>query len=89
MFNQIITSLCDDKTILRVGYLGGICWFFIENKTNFMENSLSSLLGASITGLFMSFGASFVAGTFPDNFKFIVPVSVCASLLYSAAKFLK
>jgi len=95
MTNQIIQELSKEKTIGLIGYLGGMSWSLLGTNTdkrfgnynsnpiiNFLKNPLSMLLDASAYGVVISTGSLFVASIFPDEIKPIVPISICASVLY-------
>jgi hypothetical protein len=60
-----------------------------NDKTSFIENSLSSILICSILGFITSIGSSIVSSFVPSRVRCIIPLAVivsCANHIYNSKK---
>ena len=88
MLEKIINELSKPETICNIGFGCGflLSLLDIDNHKNpligFLKFPLSSIFGAYFNGIGIVFLANFIANILPYKFKFIVPTSICMSVLY-------
>ena len=73
--------------ISNVGFACGLAWSLIDDKVvdpidNFLNYPLSSLLNAYMYSVGIMIGTNIVADIMPPKLRFIVPTSICISVLY-------
>jgi hypothetical protein len=88
MFLNIINSLNSDEIIQDIGFFCGFMWKVLKISEN--ENPIIILLNFPLSTIFNSIGyayliknaSQFITEQLPRNFRFIVPISMCFSVLY-------
>lgn len=89
MFTKIIGKLSTPEIVCDIGFGCGMLWTLLDYKNpfiNLLNFPLISLSEAYFNGYFIMIGTSILTNSLPDKFKFIVPTSICMSVLYSGYK---
>ena len=88
MLEKIINELSKPETICNIGFGCGFLWSLLDSDNHknpligFLKFPLSSIFGAYFDGIVIMFSTNFITNILPYKFKFIVPTSICMSVLY-------
>lgn len=80
-FDKIFDILNSNKAVLAAGFAAGFVYAFKLTKTT-LNYPLTTLFGAALEGTLTLFGTSLIIDYFPQEVRFMIPLTVAASCIY-------
>ena len=80
-FDKTFDLLNSNKVILASGFAVGFVYAFKLTKDT-LNYPLTTLFGAAVEGALTLFGTAFIVDFFPQEIRFVIPLTVAASCIY-------